>query len=939
MQHAVAIHGDNDLRKAIHDFKKIQFCDICDFVTDDGEPAINQHHNYHVHRKPYICTVFANNIICDKRFYGCPDLNKHRRKVHGLGMLYSTTTDQMKCDYDAWFIRAREAEIHRAVLRSSAPSATEPRPAHAPCDPAQPEVSESPRQDSRQRRHARHAARTPPTYLPPCSPPAASTSSHNTPSGRASRSEGRAPPRRRGSWGRPPAQPRGEPAQLPLSYAPSNAFKGNPMHDATHPVSHVRGTPALLGRRTSRHGPTSSSTSRDAMAPSTSPMTSSIAAGYSGHPTWNGNYPASPSLSSVNRGRGSAHHGRDPEHPVWGPVDQQRSSAYPELEPAYHPAPPPQYHVVSARHPFAAAEGVQQPNGLNHQPKGFDHPSYPSFDHPQNSLPVSHPPQTDSSDDPSDSVSHSPPSEPRSRPAKKARPSPVPSISNTSRRSSMPSSSRRSPMPKSSTRPSTPRTHTRRGSGPVSPWRGSAPASAGYGSSSDFPSTPTSSHPSSDVFAPSPYAPTRSTHDFVKATHAAEASGPPPSSRASALHRESPGWASVSSSLAPSPSHTSAPPSRQDSAPSSYYVDSNGWPAAPPAHHARSVSEGATATSGESMKDAEFSVQLLQRPEVQAVIQRIAVAAALSAAEQTRSASARPLGSPFRHPSEPRTPAPRDSSASSSPWHSRNASGASTPPSASDSSLYASDPSSHQASAPGSDPELNGWLVDTAPVQHDVASHDRPTAPAYGEPCRGDPASEVGATDLNIAMRQMAFGSAPSESAPAHPGGSFERSDAGTDSSQGHAPQQDQAQNLGITVMSADSSELPQEWQGFSLLPSPPSAMLECPQTTEGTVQADGHAAALADTANNPNWHPWSEGMPASSPNLALPAPEPNPPSTFLPEFAEMPCQDGQSLSGNANSLQDNAAGMSMGDPTFLMDEDMMDPVYNTSGFPDYQSN
>ncbi|KAL1689924.1 hypothetical protein GGG16DRAFT_126052 [Schizophyllum commune] len=877
MQHAVAIHGDNDLRKAVRDFKKIQFCDICDFVTDDGEPAINQHHNYHVHRKPYICTVFENDIICDKRFYGCPDLNKHRRKVHGLGMLYSTTTDQMKCDYDAWFIRAREAKIHRAVSRSSAPSATEPRPAHAPCNPAQPEVSESPRQDSRQQRHARHAARTPPTYLPPCSPPAASTSSHNTPSGRASRSEGRAPPRRRGSWGRPPAQPRGEPAQLPLSYAPSNAFKGNTLHDATHSASHVRGTPALLGRRTSRHGPLSSSTSRDAMAPSTSPMTLSIAAGYSGHPTWNGNYPASPSLSSVNRGRGSAHHGRDPEHPVWGPVDQQRSSAYPELEPAYHPAPPPQYHVVAAQHPFAAAEGVQQPNGLNHQPKGFDHPSViPELRPPAEQL-------ANSSDDPSDSVSHSPPSEPRSRPAKKARPSPVLSISDTSRRSSMPSSSRRSPMPKSSTRPSTPRTHARRGSGPASPWRGSAPASAGYGSSSGLPSTPTSSGPSSNVLAPSP-----STYDFVKATNAAGASGPPPSSRASTL-QESPGWASVSASLAPSPSHTSAPSSRQESAPSSYYVDSNGWPAAPPAHHARSVSEGATATSGESMKDAEFSVQLLQRPEVQAVIQRIAVAVSF-AAEQSRSA----------HPSEPRTPAPRES---------RNTSGASTPPSASDSSLYASDPSSHQASAPGSDPEPNGWLVDAAPVQHDVASHDRPTASAYGEPCRGDPASEVGATDLNIAMRQMAFGSAPSESAPSHPEGSFERSDAGTDSSQGHAPQQDQAQNLGIT--------LPQEWQGFSLLPSQPSAMLECPQTTEGTVQADGHAAALADTANNPNWHPC--------PNLALPAPEPNPPSTFLPD-----------LSGNANSFQDNAAGMNMGDPTFLMDEDMMDPVYNTSSFPGY---
>ena len=79
--------------------------------------------------------------------------------------------------------------------------------------------------------------------------------------------------------------------------------------------------------------------------------------------------------------------------------------------------------------------------------------------------------------------------------------------------------------------------------------------------------------------------------------------------------------------------------------------------------------------------------------------------------------------------------------------------------------------------------------------------------------------------------------------------------------------------------------------------------------------------------------------MPASSPNLALPAPEPNPPSTFLLEVAEMPCQDGQSLSGNANSFQDNVGGMSMGDPTFLMDEDMMDPMYNISGFPDHQFN
>ncbi|KAL1732692.1 hypothetical protein EV714DRAFT_282520 [Schizophyllum commune] len=736
--------------------------------------------------------------------------------------------DRMRKQYDAE-LKKKDSEARR-------------RP-RTPFNLAQAERFRSPRQDAWQHRRPRQAAPTPPTYPPPCS--------------RASRLEGRAPPGRRGSWGRPPAQPRGEPAQLPLSYAPSNAFKGNPLHDATHSVLHLRGTRTQFERRPASRNALASS-SRITSSPSSSPMTS-----------------------------GSAHHGRDHQHPVWGPVHQRGSSAYPELEPAYHPGFPPQYHVVAAQHPFAAAEGVQQPNDLNHEPNG--HQSYPSFDHPQNSLPVSHPPQTDSSDDPSDSVSHSPPSEPRSRPAKKARPSPVLSISDTSRRSSMPSSSRRSPMPKSSTRPSTPRTHARRGSGPASPWRGSAPASAGYGSSSGLPSTPTSSGPSSNVLAPSP-----STYDFVKATNAAGASGPPPSSRASTL-QESPGWASVSASLAPSPSHTSAPSSRQESAPSSYYVDSNGWPAAPPAHHARSVSEGATATSGESMKDAEFSVQLLQRPEVQAVIQRIAVAVSF-AAEQSRSASARPLGSPFRHPSEPRTPAPRESSASSSPWHSRNTSGASTPPSASDSSLYASDPSSHQASAPGSDPEPNGWLVDAAPVQHDVASHDRPTASAY-----------VGATDLNIAMRQMAFGSAPSESAPSHPEGSFERSGARTDSSQGHAPQQDQAQNLGITLL--------QEWQGFSLLPSQPSAMLECPQTTGVAVQADGHVAALVDTANNPNWHPWSEGMPASSPNLALPASEPNPPSTFLPD-----------LSGNANSFQDNAAGMSMGDPTFLMDEDMMDP-------------
>ncbi|KAL1671835.1 hypothetical protein EV122DRAFT_225849, partial [Schizophyllum commune] len=210
-------------------------------------------------------------------------------------------------------------------------------------------------------------------------------------------------------------------------------------------------------------------------------------------------------------------------------------------------------------------------------------------------------------------------------------------------------------------------------------------------------------------------------------------------------------------------------------------------------------------------------------------------------------------------------------------------------------------------------------------------SSDRPAALAYDEPAYGDLPPGFWNGDLEAGLRQMAvaegFGTGSSQSAPVHSGGSFEQC-IETGSLDGYAAQQDQGQ----------SSTIPSEGLREQPEPSPASAqppMPASPQAIDLTARPHGRRAVFSATANNPFWHPWSEGdMPASSPNPALPATEPYTVSADFPTPLDMPEQDHFDITNYF--ANDEVADMD--NQIFPMDEEMMFPVRD-SVFPEYHNN
>ncbi|KAI5897384.1 uncharacterized protein SCHCODRAFT_02609225 [Schizophyllum commune H4-8] len=406
-------------------------------------------------------------------------------------------------------------------------------------------------------------------------------------------------------------------------------------------------------------------------------------------------------------------------------------------------------------------------------------------------------------------------------------------------------------------------------------------------------------------------------------THSRHGSG-----SASPWQGSSGGWPSTPVSSGSSP-YLSAPSPLQPSTPSSY--PESGWPVATFARQDRTSSQGAGDTLSEEVTSeivTQVSAQLLQHPDVLAELRRMTIAEAPASAP-SGSAPAHSRSSSSGNASVTLSLAPLSSSPAS-PWYGSGYGAVDNSAPSSNSSPYAPVTLSRQASAQGSRPQSNGWLVDVA-VQNDWASSDSPAALAYDEPAYGNLPPGFWNEDLEAGLRQMAvaegFGTGSSQSAPVYSGGSFEKGGE-TGSSDGYAAQQNQAQ----------SSTIPSEGLREQPEPSTPSAqppMPESPQAIDPTARPHGRRAVFSATANNPFWHPWSEGdMPASSPNPALPATEPYTVSADFSTPLDMPEQD---HFDNTNYFANDEVA-DMDNQIFPMDEEMMFPVRD-GGFSEYPNN